>query len=200
MNKYRQARPHWRYNTRARSSRIARVERLHWKGDTEVNNTKNVKVAIRAFGRIWFWISRELDRGAEADAGFDGGEFSGPINAKYQEEEYARQIAKVAARFGLDAEHLDNAVRESDDYEMECFCSRLRKLPLPAAPTYEYEKRTLRITGRCEDGRMWMMGGTCWGFAKDEAALYGPKRAAQLVEELRASTKGWMYQIEAKGE
>lgn len=47
---------------------------------------------------------------AEADAGFDGGEFSGPANARSLE----RALAKLADRHGVTVDD----VREAVDYEL----------------------------------------------------------------------------------
>ena len=162
--------------------------------------TNNVKVAIRAFRRIWFPVEVMLGQVEEADVGFDGGEFSGEFHCKQRERLQNEYVAKVAARFGIPAEHLEYSVREAEHFEQDCFCHKLQKLPLPEAPTYTYEPRTLRITGRCEDGRMWYEGSGSWGFRKDEATLYGATKAGMLVTSLRETCKGWMYQIEAKGE
>lgn len=66
--------------------------------------------AVRAFNRIWGPISDRLEGVAEADAGFDGGEFSGKFHGELLEREFWRVMDLVAARFGLTGAQLYAAI------------------------------------------------------------------------------------------
>lgn len=67
--------------------------------------------AVRAFERIWEPIASALDEAERADAGFDGGEWSGPAHANIYDREYRRILALVAGRFGMDEDGLDLALQ-----------------------------------------------------------------------------------------
>jgi len=63
--------------------------------------TKNQLNAVRAFNRVWMPKQERHEYGMEADAGFDGGEWSGPIHCDMMERDYYATMKRVAERFGL---------------------------------------------------------------------------------------------------
>jgi hypothetical protein len=73
--------------------------------------------------RVWAPKAVQLDLIERADAGFDGGEWSGPWHAERQREAYERTLAEVAPRFGLTAPQLEYAIEvyEHEQEEMEMF-------------------------------------------------------------------------------
>lgn len=70
----------------------------------------NVTRAVRAFRRVYDPIAKLRCEATEADAGFDGGEFSRGWHAAASVNEYNRTLARVAHRFGMRARQLHNAV------------------------------------------------------------------------------------------
>lgn len=78
--------------------------------------------AVRAFRRVYNPIAKLRCEATEADAGFDGGEFSRGWHAAASVNEYNRTLARVAHRFGMRARQLHNAVcnagMEEHEYQM----------------------------------------------------------------------------------
>ena len=68
------------------------------------------KVAVRAFHRVWFPIAASIAMGAEADAGFDGGEFSVEAHYHAEMQAYLDTLEMVANRFGMGVVDLSNDV------------------------------------------------------------------------------------------
>jgi hypothetical protein len=68
--------------------------------------------AIRAFNKVWGPKADALAVAAQADAGFDGGEFSGPAYGYITVRVFEETLAAVAERFGLTAAELDNAIQQ----------------------------------------------------------------------------------------
>jgi hypothetical protein len=66
--------------------------------------------AVRAFNRVWGPISDQLEMGAQADAGFDAGEWSGPANSELLGQEFFRCLDMVAARFEITGAQLHEAL------------------------------------------------------------------------------------------
>jgi hypothetical protein len=75
-------------------------------------------LAVRALRKAWHPHSVSHRTGAEADAGFDAGEWSGPAHARMEEDHYDAVLASVAARFDLTPCQLRNMVFESEDVEL----------------------------------------------------------------------------------
>lgn len=73
--------------------------------------------AVRALARVWRPIGEQLAMAEAADAGFDGGEFSGPMHARYEEKVYHETAADVAARFNLQGPTLEEMVQFAEYYE-----------------------------------------------------------------------------------
>lgn len=71
---------------------------------------ETVKRAARAFIRVWNPMAEQLAYAADADAGFDGGEWSAPAHGALREYEFEKCIARVAERFGVTAESLEQEV------------------------------------------------------------------------------------------
>jgi len=63
--------------------------------------------AVRAFTRAWAPIAESHAEGAQADAGFDAGEFSGPAHATLEHDAYWAALERVAERFRLTVVMLD---------------------------------------------------------------------------------------------
>lgn len=70
--------------------------------------------AIRALRRVWAPKAESFAIGAAADAGFDGGEWSGPAHSHMEQDEYQATLAAVGSRFGLTAEQLEYAIYQAD--------------------------------------------------------------------------------------
>jgi len=79
--------------------------------------------AVRAFARVWGPKSESFAIGAAADAGFDGGEWSGPANSCAEQAEYQATVAMVASRFGVTADQLEEAIYAAAEAE---FSARVR--------------------------------------------------------------------------
>ena len=65
--------------------------------------------AARAFQRIWEPIDLSLGEAATYDAGFDGGEWSGPAHATIREKQLDACLARVAPLMGYDPDDLFRA-------------------------------------------------------------------------------------------
>lgn len=76
------------------------------------------KMAVRAFRRVWEPIGESMAEAEAADAGFDGGEWSGPAHSCMQQEEYHKLLARVGARFGYSESFLGNLVLDAEYHEM----------------------------------------------------------------------------------
>lgn len=85
--------------------------------------------AVRAFARVWAPLGAALDEAARADRGFDGGEWSGPAHADAWMSSYEAALHRVAARYGLTALALGNAVQAHHHDE---HCRHMGALGLPA--------------------------------------------------------------------
>jgi hypothetical protein len=83
--------------------------------------------AVRAFRRIMVPISDSHDEAARWDAGFDGGEFSGPAHDRMLEEEYQRVLEIVAGRFGIEPADLENMTLLADYHQWNCFLHSIAK-------------------------------------------------------------------------
>jgi hypothetical protein len=66
----------------------------------------NHMAAVRAFNRVWRPISDRLEMAADADAGFDAGEFSGKFHGDLMGREFFRCLDLVATRFGITGNQL----------------------------------------------------------------------------------------------
>ena len=64
----------------------------------------------RAFARVWTPITKRLNEAAEADAEFDGGEWSRAAHASIAQEEFDLCLARCATAMGVSQEHLENCV------------------------------------------------------------------------------------------
>lgn len=84
--------------------------------------------AIRAFIRVWNPIADELEEGARIDAGFDGGEFSGPANARYASYEHEKVCRQIAERFGMTGDELSLQVWVYDNEQQDRFYDSLRRV------------------------------------------------------------------------
>jgi hypothetical protein len=73
-------------------------------------NAPDLKIAIRAVGRIAGPKIIASEIGTFHDAGFDGGEFSGPAHSRYEEEVFMDAVRLVASRFGMTPDGLINAI------------------------------------------------------------------------------------------
>lgn len=71
----------------------------------------------KAFERIWEPIALDLDTGRLADAGFDGGEFSGPAHDTYYDRAYQALLERVAPRFKMTPRELDWMLQEYWNHE-----------------------------------------------------------------------------------
>ena len=91
--------------------------------------TKHTKLAIRAFHKLWMQHSPDLAYAREMDAGFDGGEFSGPAHDNLEEEEYQRIVSIVAERFLIDPLYLNDKIDEAEYIEFEYFLESMRNSP-----------------------------------------------------------------------
>jgi hypothetical protein len=79
--------------------------------------------AVRALNRVWFPIDTQLEIIAEADRGFDRGEWSDVASANTYEREWWNCLARVAPRFGLTAQELNDAVSEYEWHQTDCIVS-----------------------------------------------------------------------------
>ena len=77
--------------------------------------------AVRAFNRLWAPIAEALEVGAACDRGFDGGEWSDSASANTWQREFLALVDRVARRFGLRAQELENALEEAHHTEWRCF-------------------------------------------------------------------------------
>lgn len=59
--------------------------------------------ALRIFNRLWARYAPLAAMAQEADAGFDGGEWSGPLHGEAQDAEFERLLQLVAERTGVAA-------------------------------------------------------------------------------------------------
>lgn len=80
-----------------------------------------VKYAIRAAHRVLRPILESCEQGRAADAGFDGGEFSGPAHDRLEMDERTEALQRVGARFGLTADDLEHAMWVADNVEWDLF-------------------------------------------------------------------------------
>jgi hypothetical protein len=76
--------------------------------------------AVRAFNRIWEPISESIELAADADAGFDAGEWSGDHHAKRLADEFYRVMELVAGRFGLTRQELHAELEFYAHFEFGC--------------------------------------------------------------------------------
>ena len=60
-------------------------------------------IRLNHAARLWLDIIEEYNFWADADAGFDGGEFSGPANGRAME----RELKRLGSRLHLTAEAID---------------------------------------------------------------------------------------------
>lgn len=89
-----------------------------------VNVPRQVNIrAVRAFNRVWKPISKNLVYAECCDAGFDGGEFSGPAHRRLFEAQYECVLTKVAIRFGMVAQDLERDVEQAHHNEFFSFIS-----------------------------------------------------------------------------
>jgi hypothetical protein len=89
--------------------------------------TRNTQ-AVRALRRALVPTIEEYTTGAEADAGFDAGEWSGPASDRALEQEIETIAARIAPAFGLSGEELlqafDLACGNETDRAMCARCSQ----------------------------------------------------------------------------
>lgn len=69
--------------------------------------TKHEKTAIRAAIRLQSAVCAAHDEAARWDAGFDGGEFSGPAHADACQRECEQVVDLVASRFDIESWRLE---------------------------------------------------------------------------------------------
>jgi hypothetical protein len=74
--------------------------------------------AIRAFNRVWAPHAEAFAMAADLDAGFDGGEWSRGINDRMEAREFADCLQRVARRFDLSAQQLEEMIQQAD-YESQ---------------------------------------------------------------------------------
>lgn len=91
--------------------------------------TNTLNHAVRAYVRLQTTIMAELDYAARADAGFDGGEWSGPAHDFIAERTLQALMERVAVRFGVTAEQLERALidatyRETEYLEKAIHCKQ----------------------------------------------------------------------------
>lgn len=70
------------------------------------------KIAVHAFDTLWNRLLREHAECAYHDAGFDGGEFSGPFHDRAVEEASTDLLQAVAHRFAMEPDRLYNEHRQ----------------------------------------------------------------------------------------
>ena len=78
----------------------------------------NKFLPVRSFQKIWSVKSDAISFAAEMDAGFDAGEFSGPMHGERAEGEYEATLRYVAERFEMESKELENLIYA---YGMEQF-------------------------------------------------------------------------------
>jgi hypothetical protein len=95
------------------TKRIVCHNTINWPAD-------RTKLAVKAMVRLWAPIGESFAIGAEADAQFDGGEWSGPANSTREQEVYEALLTRVAERFGLTSQALDYAIQKKEYDEFDC--------------------------------------------------------------------------------
>jgi hypothetical protein len=84
--------------------------------------------AVRAFIRVMMPRWRSQEEAAAADAGFDGGEWSGRWHAEAAEREADEMAARIAPRFGLTTAmleaHLLGYAHEQQQHFMESIINK----------------------------------------------------------------------------
>lgn len=82
----------------------------------------DMRAAVRAFHRLMRLITAQHEEASRLDAGFDGGEFSGPAHARMYEDDEDRIAALVAKRFGFEYDELNEAISYTDHltYTRQC--------------------------------------------------------------------------------
>ena len=75
----------------------------------------------RVFTKIWREKSEALGVGAEADAGFDAGEFSGAYHGSLYVSEFEKTLEYVAKRFDMEPKELDALVYEAEMKQFEMY-------------------------------------------------------------------------------
>jgi hypothetical protein len=80
----------------------------------------NVKLARRAFTRVWAPIAERLNEGADCDAQFDGGEWSRAFNDDIWQRQYLKCLERVAPRFGITADALDQELNAAEWHFIQC--------------------------------------------------------------------------------
>lgn len=95
-----------------------------WK---EEEDRKTMARAVRAFAKVWVPIGERLDMAAHLDAQFDGGEWSGPANARHEQLEHLRVLTLVAEKFKISVENLEGALMDAAYHEADMwFTSKKR--------------------------------------------------------------------------
>ncbi len=72
----------------------------------------NLSNAVDNFIERWNPIAEQLAEAAEADAGFDGGEFSGSFHDDVHDKEWQTLLETVADLHCVEVEVLDEAIYE----------------------------------------------------------------------------------------
>lgn len=86
----------------------------------------NIQTAVRAFRRVWSPIAEDICRCVKLDREYDGGEWSSANDALW-ERLHSEALARVAARFGIAAATLDEAINADFHRQVEHeFSSRER--------------------------------------------------------------------------
>jgi len=89
--------------------------------------------AVRSFNKVFAPRSHELCMAADADAKFDGGEFSASFHAEQYESEELRIASEVGAHFGLSGEELYEMVMRYEHEQSNIFFN-----VVCASPAEEY--------------------------------------------------------------
>lgn len=85
--------------------------------------------AVRAFHRLMRPITESHQKAIELDAGFDGGEFSGPAHEHMLLDDEDRIASYVAKRFGIDEDDLNEALSYFDHLNYSRACDALESKP-----------------------------------------------------------------------
>lgn len=82
------------------------------------------RAAARALGRVYGPQARQLAEAAQADAKFDGGEWSAAAHGDCAQRAYLDALALVADRFSMDPARLELVVRDLEFAGLERMFNR----------------------------------------------------------------------------